>query len=98
MLTPEIRRPTMPMNASEREIVADLISAVRTLASQVLTLHLQLGAMRTLLVTKGVMSEGELTDVLTKLEATSAADALLDRTTPDVDEVFEALLRRLGTD
>ena len=50
----------MPMDAREREVVADLIESVRTLASQTLTLHLQLGAVRTILARKGTMSEAEL--------------------------------------
>jgi hypothetical protein len=33
----------MPMDASEQEIIADVISSVRTLAAHVMTLHLQLG-------------------------------------------------------
>jgi hypothetical protein len=85
----------MAMDASEREVFVDLIRSVRTLATQVLTLHLQLGAMRTLLVRKGTLAETELTAVLDRLEASSAADALVDQTAPDVDEVFRDLLRRL---
>jgi hypothetical protein len=75
--------------------VSDLISAVRTLAAQVLALHLQLGAVRTLLARKGTISEAELGVALTELDAISSADELLNRSTPSVDDVFEGLLRRL---
>jgi hypothetical protein len=50
----------MPMDGSEREIVADLISSVGTLAAHVMTLHLQLGAVRTLLARKGTISDAEV--------------------------------------
>ena len=85
----------MPLDPREREIVSDLISAVRTLAAQVLALHLQLGAVRTLLARKGTISEAELGVALTELDAISSADELLNRSTPSVDDVFEGLLRRL---
>lgn len=75
--------------------MSDLISAVRTLAAQVLALHLQLGAVRTLLARKGTISEAELGVALTELDAISSADELLNRSTPSVDDVFEGLLRRL---
>jgi hypothetical protein len=87
----------VPLDAREREIVSDLISAVRTLAAQVLALHLQLGAVRTLLARKGTISEAELGVALTELDAISSADELLNRSTPSVDDVFEGLLRRLET-
>lgn len=87
----------MPLDPREREIVSDLISAVRTLAAQVLALHLQLGAVRTLLARKGTISEAELGVALTELDAISSADELLNRSTPSVDDVFEGLLRRLET-
>ena len=87
----------MPLDPREREIVSDLISAVRTLAAQVLALHLQLGAVRTLLARKGTISEAELGVALTELDAISSAEELLNRSTPSVDDVFEGLLRRLET-
>ena len=87
----------MPLDPREREIVSDLISAVRTLAAQVLAVHLQLGAVRTLLARKGTISEAELGVALTELDAISSADELLNRSTPSVDDVFEGLLRRLET-
>jgi hypothetical protein len=85
----------MAMSANEREILVDLIGSVQTLATQVLTLHLQLGAMRTLLIRKGTINETELTDITNKLQASSATDVLFDQTAPDVDEVFLDLVRRL---
>ena len=83
------------MDASDREVLVDLIGSVRTLAAQVLTLHLQLGAMRTLLARRGTISESELAAAFAELEATCAADALLNEAAPDVNEVFDDLLRRL---
>jgi hypothetical protein len=86
----------MALDASEREVLIDLIASVRTLASQVLTLHLQLGAMRALLAHKGAVSERELAAAFAELEAGTAADALVDDAAPDVHQVFDDLLRRLG--
>jgi hypothetical protein len=83
------------LDASDREVLVDLIEVVRTLAAQVLTLHLQLGAMRALLARKGTISESALAAAVAELEAASAADALLDEAALDVNEVFEDLLRRL---
>jgi len=51
----------VPLDASEREILTDLIGAVRTLAAQTLTLHLQFGAVRTILGRNGTISEAEFT-------------------------------------
>ncbi len=84
------------MDADEREIVADVIGSVRTLARQVLTLHLQLGAVRTVLVENGITTETELEAAFAKLQAVSSADEVLDREVPTVDQVFEDMLRRLG--
>ena len=54
----------MPLDTSEREVLIDLIGMVRSLAEQTLTLHLQLGAVRTLLARKGAISETEFSAVL----------------------------------
>jgi hypothetical protein len=81
------------MDAREREVVADLIESVRTLASQTLTLHLQLGAVRKILARKGTMSEAELSATLAQLEAVSAADEFLSN--DSVDETFDRLLQRV---
>jgi len=85
----------VPLDAHEKEVLLDLIGSVRSLAAQLLTLHLQLGAVRTILARKGTMSEAELSATLTELEAISAADELLSRDRPTVDDVFDGLLRRL---
>jgi hypothetical protein len=84
------------VDADDSEIVADLIRAVQTLAQQVLTLHLQLGAVRTILVRHGMVTEAGLEATFAGLEAASAADEVLNRQIPTVDEVFNDLLRRLG--
>jgi hypothetical protein len=81
------------MDVHEREVVVDLIESVRRLANQVLTLHLQLGAVRTILARKGAMSEAELSATLAQLETISIADELL--TNDSVDEAFDRLLRRV---
>jgi hypothetical protein len=83
----------VPMDATEREVVVDLIESVRSLASQVLTLHLQLGAVRTILARKGTMSEAELSATLTRLEAVTSVDEFMSN--DKVDEMFDHLLRRI---
>ncbi len=60
-----------------------------------LTLHLQLGAVRALLAHKGTISEPDLAAVLKELEGSSAVDEMLNRDAPSVDEAFDDLLRRL---
>jgi hypothetical protein len=81
------------MNSREREVVVDLIESVRCLANQVLTLHLQLGAVRTILARKGTMSEAELSATLAKLETITAVDEIVSN--DSVDEKFDRLLRRM---
>ena len=83
----------MPMDDREREVVVDLIESVRRLANQVLTLHLQLGAVRTILARKGAMSEAELSATLAQLETISTADEIWSN--DSVDETFDRLLRRV---
>ena len=83
----------MPMDDREREVVVDLIESVRHLANQVLTLHLQLGAVRTILARKGAMSEAELSATLAQLETISTADEIWSN--DSVDETFDRLLRRV---
>jgi hypothetical protein len=85
----------MALDASEREIVADVIGSVRTLAAQVVTLHLQLGAIRDLLARKGTISQAEFSAAMTALEATSSADEILNLDAPTVHDAFDDLLRRL---
>ena len=83
------------MDTSDREVLIDLIGSVRTLAAQVLTLHLRMGALRALLARRGTISEDELASTFAELEVTTAADALVDESAPDVNEVFDDLIRRL---
>jgi hypothetical protein len=90
----EIREATMPMDASEREITADLISAVRILATHVMTLHLQLGAVRTLLARKGAISDAEVQAAFAELNVVASAEEVLSLTSTDA--VFDALLERLN--
>jgi hypothetical protein len=84
------------LDPTAQEVLVDLIGSVRTLAAQVLTLHLQVGAMRALLARKGMLSESEVAAAFAELEASTAADAFLNQAAPDVNEVFDDLLRRLG--
>jgi hypothetical protein len=84
------------LDTTAREVLVDLIGSVRTLAAQVLTLHLQVGAMRALLSRKGTLSESEVAAAFAELEASTAVDAFLNQAAPDVNEVFDDLLRRLG--
>jgi hypothetical protein len=84
----------MSIDASEREIVTDLISAIRTLAAHVMTLHLQLGAVRTLLARKGTISDAEVQDAFAELNAVASAEEMLTLTSTDA--VFDELLERLN--
>jgi hypothetical protein len=84
----------MTLNASERAVLTDLIGAVRTLANQVLIVHLQLGAVRAILARKGTVTRLEVDATLNTLDAASVTGELLsDR--PSIDETFANLLRRL---
>jgi hypothetical protein len=83
----------MPLDANEREVVCDVIESVRRLANQVLTLHLQLGAVRTILARKGTLSEAEVSATWARLEAISAAEEIVSN--DSVDEMFDQLLQRL---
>jgi hypothetical protein len=56
-------------------------------------LHLQLGAVRTILARKGTLSEAELSATWARLEAISAADEIVSN--DSVDETFDRLLRRV---
>jgi hypothetical protein len=86
----------MGLSGSEREILADLIGSVRTLAAQLVTLHLQVGAMRTALDRKGMVSEAEFRAAFVELEAISSTEEALRQGFPEVmEDVFEELLRRL---
>jgi hypothetical protein len=81
------------MDSVEKEVLADLIEAVRTIAQQTLSLHLQLGAVRTLLARNGIISNAELRSVLTELNAMTALDEIAEAdVAPHPDEVFDRLL------
>jgi hypothetical protein len=84
----------MTLNAGEREVFVDLIRAVQTLAQQILTVHLQLGAVRAHLARKGIVTESEVRTALSELGAVSSAGELLG-TIPTTEEFFANLLRRL---
>jgi hypothetical protein len=76
-------------------VVGSLISSVRTIAVQLISLHLQLGAMRSLFAKKHMMSEDEFQAAFAELEAVGSMEDRL-RDFPDVmEDVFEELLRRL---
>jgi hypothetical protein len=81
------------MDALEREITSDLIESVRSLARQVLTLHLQLGAVRTILARKGTMSEAEFSATLTRLEAVTSVEEYMSN--DRIDDTFDELLQRI---
>jgi hypothetical protein len=87
-------RKDMALTADEREIVSDLVHAVRTLAAQVMTLHLQLGAVRALLARKGTISDAEVQAAFAELNVVASAEELLSLTSTDA--TFDALLERLN--
>jgi hypothetical protein len=84
----------MALTADEREIVSDLVHAVRTLAAQVMTLHLLLGAVRSLLARKGTISDAEVQAAFAELNVVASAEELLSLTSTDA--TFDALLERLN--
>jgi hypothetical protein len=85
----------MPLTGEEREVFIDLIRTVRTLAAHLLTLHLQLGAVRAVLARKGAVTEAEADAALIELDALSAAEQAVNPAAPNVDAAFADLLRRL---
>jgi hypothetical protein len=84
----------MALSGDERELVADLIGSVRTLAAHVITLHLQLGAVRTLLARKGTISDAEVQAAFAELNVLASTEETLSLTSADA--VFDALLERLN--
>ena len=84
----------MSLSADEREIISDLIGAVGTLAAHVMTLHLQLGAVRTLLARKGTISDAEVQVEFAKLNVVASAEEVVTLT--DADAVFDELVERLN--
>jgi hypothetical protein len=84
----------MALSATEREIVSDLIASVRTLAAHVITLHLQLGAVRTLLARKGTISDAEVQAAFAELNVVASAQEVVNLTSTDA--VFDELVERLN--
>jgi hypothetical protein len=85
----------MALSATEREILSDLIGSVRTLGAHVIALHLQLGAVRTLLARKGTISDAEFQTAFAELNVVASAEQLLSLTS--IDTVFDELLERLDS-
>jgi hypothetical protein len=63
----------MALSAAEREVLADLIRAVQTVAHQILAVHLQLGSVRSVLARKGIATEAEVRTALGELDALTSA-------------------------
>jgi hypothetical protein len=84
----------MALSADERAIISDVISSVRTLAGHVMTLHLQLGAVRTLLARKGTISDAEVQAAFAELNVVAPTEEVLSFTSTDA--VFDELLERLN--
>lgn len=84
----------MALSTDERETLSDLIGAVRTLAAHVLTLHLQLGAVRTLLARKGIISDAEVQAAFAELNVVASAEEVVTLTSADA--VFDELVERLN--
>ena len=84
----------MAFSADEREIVSDLIASVRMLAAHMMTIHLQLGAVRTLLARKGAISDAEVQAAFAELNVVASAEEVLNFTSTDA--VFDELLERLN--
>jgi hypothetical protein len=84
----------MALSVDEREIISDLVASVRTLAGHVMTLHLQLGAVRTLLARKGTISDAEVQAAFAELNVVASTEEVLSFTSTDA--VFDELLERLN--
>lgn len=85
----------MAMDTGERDVLITLIGTVRTLAQQVVTLHLHLGALRAALVGGGVMTDAAFASAVGQLEALQAADEALRHDRPVLDQTFADLIARL---
>ncbi|HXH83518.1 MAG TPA: hypothetical protein VNN07_11385 [Candidatus Tectomicrobia bacterium] len=85
----------MAMDTEDKEVLIALIGTVRTLAQQVVTLHLQLGALRSALVGRGVITDAAFTAAVAELEALQAADEALRHDRPIIDQTFTDLIARL---
>ena len=73
------------MTADEREVLISLIRTVRTVAAHLLTLHLQLGAVRAVLAQKGIATDAEVNASLVELDALTAAEQAVDSASLGVD-------------
>ena len=84
----------MALDMAEREILAQLIRAVQTLAQQLPIVHLQLGAVRSILARKGTITAD---GVQSSSEAAryNEFDWGTARHSTDYREFFVDLLRRL---
>ena len=85
----------MALSLDEREIVIELIRTTRTVAAHLLTLHLQLGALRAALARKGTVTQAEFDLIVDELDAATAVDEVVNPVAPNVDAVFLDLLQRL---
>jgi hypothetical protein len=63
-------------------------------AAHVMTLHLQLGAVRTLLAWKGTITDAAMQAAFAELNVVASAEEVLDFTSTDA--VFDELLERLN--
>jgi hypothetical protein len=81
--------------AADRAVLIDLIRTVRTVSRHLLTLHLQLGAVRAVLAQKGLVTEAELNATVAELDALTTTEQIVDPAAPNVDRLFADLLRRL---
>ncbi|HEX2440337.1 MAG TPA: hypothetical protein VHT71_18640 [Methylomirabilota bacterium] len=84
----------MALSVPEREVFSDLIAAVRTLAAHVMTVHLQLGAVRTLLASKGTISDAEVQAAFAQLNVVASAEEVVSLTSTDA--LFDELVERLN--
>jgi hypothetical protein len=69
-------------------------TAVRTLATQFMTLHLQLGAVRMLLAHRGTISDAEVQAAFAELNVVASAEEVVSLTSTDV--LFDGLAERLN--
>jgi hypothetical protein len=85
----------MPLDASELDILIDLVDEVRTLTTQTQKVYLHLEAVSTILVQQRTIGEDELRAALTGLDETSADEMSPDRPSVAVlDSVRRRLVRR----
>ena len=78
---------------TERAVVTTLFGSVRTVAAQLLSLHLQLGAMRSH-AKKEMMTDDEFHADFAELEEMASTEERLRDFPAVMEDVFEKLLRR----